>query len=79
MKKGNKVRILVDTPMGVPLTGIVRVVQKDPGKSIGVELDAPVIGGHSLDGVIDRELVDPTTGFTVGRGWWTREENVEIV
>lgn len=77
---GDRVRLLIDTPEGTPLEGTVRVVQDKPGKKVGVEFDNYVATGHSLDGELsDKEKSDPVTGVTYGKGWWTLEENLEVL
>lgn len=79
---GSRVRLLVGTSDGSIQTGTVRVVNhqgEDPGHQIGVELDEPVRYGHSLELVLPREIVDPDSGVTVGRGWWTHPEYVELI
>ena len=45
---------------------------------VGVELDHFVDYGHSLDQLV-KERTDPVRGITVGTGWWTLEENLEIL
>lgn len=80
-KVGDQVTVLVDTPNDEPLTGVVRVVNdpdENPGKLVGVELDNYVKFGHSLDGLVD-EREDPSGKYVVGKGWWTRPENLEKV
>lgn len=80
LKVGDRVRILIDTPGGEPLDGTVKVVQDTPGKKVGVELDNYAATGHSLDGQTEApEKNDPTTGVNYGKGWWTLEENVEVL
>lgn len=79
LKVGDKVRILIDTPTGEPVTGTVKVVQDEPGKKIGVELNEFVKSGHSLDGLLEKEKVDASTGHRFGKGWWTLEDNVEVL
>ena len=80
IKKGDRVRVLVDTPENTPVEGTVQIVQDVPGKHIGVELDNYVAGGHTLDGKLDdKEKTDDATGVTYGKGWFTREENVEVL
>lgn len=80
LKVGDKVRVLIDTPEGVPANGTVVVVQDEAGKKVGVQLDNYVLGGHSLDNKLDeKEKTDPATGSTFGKGWWTLEENVEVL
>lgn len=77
---GDRVRVLVDTPQGEPVDGVVAVVQDVPGKYVGVELDHFIATGHSLDGAIaDKEKTDPETGVNYGRGWWTLSNNVEVL
>ncbi len=74
---GDKVTILVNTPEGHPVHGTVLVVQDEPGKHIGVELDEYALYGHSLDGRVDER--EQGGGLpVVGKGWWTREEEVEV-
>jgi hypothetical protein len=75
---GDRVTILVNTPEAHPVSGTVRVVQDDPGKTVGVELDEYSVYGHSLDGLVDeREQGDGLP--VVGKGWWTREESVTVL
>jgi len=80
LKVGDKVNILVDTPQGVPVSGVVKVVQEEAGKTIGVELDEYTPYAHSLDGLVD-EREQPGAAEqnlpVVGKGWWTTEDNVE--
>ena len=73
-----RVKIIIDPPNGIPTEGIVRVIQDEPGKMIGVELDHFTDYAHSLDGVVE-EKIDPVRGITIGKGWWTLEENLEIL
>jgi hypothetical protein len=74
---GDRVTILVDTPEGHPIKGTVVVVQEEAGKNVGVELDDYTIYGHSLDGLVDER--EQGNGLPiVGKGWWTREENVDV-
>ncbi len=75
---GQKVKIIIDPPGGVPTEGIVKVVQNVPGKTLGIELEHFTDYAHSLDKLVE-EKTDPTRGITVGKGWWTREDNVEII
>lgn len=75
---GDKVKILIDPPGGVPVEGIVRVIQDKSGKLVGVETDHLVDYGHSLDRLVE-ERTDPVRGITVGKGWWTLPENVEVL
>lgn len=78
LKVGDKVRILIDSPTGDPVEGVVKVVQDEVGKKVGVELNEYTKYGHSLDGLLkDLEKVDPATGQRYGKGWWTLEANVE--
>jgi hypothetical protein len=76
IKKGQRVRIVIDPPNGFAAQGTVRVVQDKPGKKIGVELDQLTDRCHSLDGLVE-ERVDPVRGVTVGKGYWTLPENLE--
>lgn len=79
---GSRVRLLVGTSNGEIQTGTVRVINhqgEDAGHQVGVELDEPVRYGHSLELVLDREIVDPDSGVTVGRGWWTHPDYVEVL
>ena len=78
LKKGQRVRIILDPPNGVPAEGIVRVIADVPGKRVGVELDHFTDYAHSLDGIVE-ERTDLVRRITVGKGWWTLEENVEIL
>lgn len=73
-----RVKIIIDPPNGVPIEGIVRVIQEEPGKTIGIELDHFTDYAHSLDGLVE-EKTDPVRGITLGKGWWTLEENLEIL
>lgn len=75
---GNKVKIIIDPPGGTPTAGVIRVLQNVPGKTIGVELDHFTDFAHSLDKRVE-EKIDPVRNITVGKGWWTRKENVEII
>ena len=75
---GQRVKIIIDPPGGIPVEGIVRVIQGIPGKKVGVELNHFTDYAHSLDKRIE-EKTDPVRGITVGKGWWTLEENLEIV
>lgn len=80
LKVGDRVRVLIDTPEGQPVEGTVAVVQDVPGKQVGVELDNYALYGHSLDGkTADAEKTDPGTGVTFGKGWWTLEDNLEVL
>jgi hypothetical protein len=45
---------------------------------VGVELDNFTDYAHSLDQRVE-EKVDPVRGITVGKGWWTLEEDLEIL
>lgn len=77
VKKGDKVTILVNTPEGFPVKGVVAVVQDEPGKKIGVELDEYSLYAHSLDGLVDER--EQGNGLpVVGKGWWTLEEYIEV-
>lgn len=73
-----RVRIIIGPPGGAACEGIVRVIQDVPGKKVGIELDNFTDYAHSLDGLVE-EKVDPVRGITVGKGWWTLEENLEIL
>ncbi len=73
-----RVKIIIDPPNGIPTEGIVRVIQDEPGKMVGVELDHFTDYAHSLDGQTE-EKIDPVRGITIGKGWWTLEENLEIL
>ena len=75
---GQRVRIIIGPPNGVAAEGIVRVIQDIPGKKVGVELDNFTDYAHSLDELVE-EKVDPVRGITVGKGWWTLEEDLEIL
>lgn len=75
---GTKVRIIIDPPGGSPVDGTVKIVQTTPGKTVGVELDHFTDYAHSLDKTVE-EKVDPVRGITVGKGWWTIQENVEVL
>lgn len=77
LKEGDRVNILVDTPEGHPVKGTVKVVQKEVGKTVGVELDDYTVYGHSLDGLVDER--EQGGGLpVVGKGWWTTEDNVDV-
>ncbi len=73
-----RVKIIIDPPNGIPTEGIVRVIQDEPGKMVGIELDHFTDYAHSLDGRVE-EKIDPVRGITIGKGWWTLEENLEIL
>lgn len=75
---GQRVRVIIDPPGGTPVESVVRVIQDEPGKKVGVELDHLTDGAHSLDGQVE-ERTDPVRGITVGKGWWTVAENLEIL
>lgn len=75
VQEGDRVTILVDTPEGHPVKGTVRVVQDEPGKKVGVELDDYTVYAHSLDGLVDER--EQGEGLpVVGKGWWATEENL---
>ncbi len=77
VKEGDRVTILVNTPQNVPVKGTVRVVQDEPGKKIGVELDEYTAYAHGLDGLVDeREQGDGLP--VIGKGWWTLEDNIDV-
>lgn len=77
LKVGDRVTILVNTPEGHPVKGTVKVVQKEVGKTVGVELDDYTVYGHSLDGLVDER--EQGSGLpVVGKGWWTTEANVDV-
>lgn len=78
LKVGDRVTVLVGTPEGHPVTGTVKVVQDEPGKKVGVELDEYTVYGHSLDGLVD-EREQGNDLPVVGKGWWTTEDNVEVL
>jgi hypothetical protein len=78
LKKGQKVRIIIDPPNGQVAEGKIAVIQDEPGKQIGVELDHFTDYAHSLDGLVE-ERVDPARNITVGKGWWTLEDNLEVL
>lgn len=75
---GQKVKIIIDPPGGTPATGVVKVIGNNPGKTIGVELDHFADFAHSLDTAVE-EKTDSVRGITVGKGWWTLDENVEVL
>lgn len=76
-KEGDRVTILVDTPENIPVKGTVKVVQDEPGKRIGVELDDYTPYAHSLDGLVDER--EQGEGLpVVGKGWWATEENLVL-
>lgn len=79
IKVGDRVDILADIPHSGYFSGTIKVIQDEPGKKIGVELDRPAINGHSLDGRLEKERVDAVSGSRMGRGWWTVEENLSII
>lgn len=75
---GDRVTILVGTPEGHPVVGTVVVVQEEAGKKIGVELDEYTVYAHSLDGLVDER--EQGGGLpVVGKGWWTQEEDIEVL
>lgn len=77
---GQRVRVLIDSPTGQPIEGVVRITQAEAGKEVGVEFDHYIQNGHSLDGLLeDEEKVDPQTGIRYGKGWWTLEDNIERI
>jgi hypothetical protein len=81
LQLGDRVTILVNTPEGRPVQGTVRVlndVKEDPGHQVGVELDDYVVYGHSLEGVVD-EREQGSDQPVIGKGWWTRPEDIEKV
>lgn len=78
LKVGDHVRLIIDPPNGVVCEGTVRVIQDQPGKRVGIELDHFTDYAHSLDGLVE-ERVDESRGLTVGKGWWTLPENVEVL
>ena len=78
LELGQRVKIIIDPPNGEAAEGIVRVIQEEPGKKVGVELDHFTDYAHSLDGRVE-EKTDPVRGITLGKGWWTLEENLEIL
>lgn len=78
LTNGQKVKIIVDPPGGTPTSGVVKVIQDTPGKKVGVELDHFADYAHSLDKLVE-EKTDPVRGITVGKGWWTVPENLEIL
>ncbi|HCS78967.1 TPA: hypothetical protein DIV55_04465 [Patescibacteria group bacterium] len=75
---GQSVKIVIDPPNGVPIEGIIRIIQETPGKKVGIELDHFTDYAHSLDGQVEQKT-DPVRRITVGKGWWTLEENLEIL
>jgi hypothetical protein len=75
---GQRVRIIIGPPNGMITEGVVRVIQDVPGKTVGIELDHFTDYCHSLDGLVE-EKVDPVRGITIGKGWWTLEDNLEIL
>lgn len=78
LKQGDRVRVVIDPPNGVVCEGTVKVVQDVPGKKVGVELDRLTDRCHSLDGLVE-ERTDEVRGITVGKGWWSLPENLEVV
>lgn len=76
--KGTRVRIVLDPPNGQAAEGTVVTVSKEPGKGLGVELDRLTDYCHSLDGKVE-ERVDAVRGVTVGKGYYTLPENVEVL
>lgn len=78
IKLNDKVKIIIGTPEGKPVTGAIKVLQNKPGKRVGVELDELAPYGHSLDGKVE-ERYDPTRNITLGKGWWTLEGNIEPI
>lgn len=79
LQVGDRVRIIIGFPGSEAPEGTIRVLQDEPGKKVGVELDRFVDYGHSLDLVLERERVDEERNVTVGKGWWTVPENVEKI
>lgn len=75
---GQRVRIIIDPPGGIPVEGTIKLIQDTPGKKIGIELDRFADYAHSLDNLVD-ERTDPVRGITLGKGWWTLEENLEVI
>lgn len=75
---GQRVRIIIDPPGGIPVEGTIKVIQDIPGKLIGIELDRFADYAHSLDKLVE-ERTDPVRGITLGKGWWTLEENLEVI
>lgn len=75
---GQHVNIIIDPPNGAAVSGLVKIIQDVPGKKVGIELDHFTDYAHSLDKQVE-EKTDPVRGITVGKGWWTTPENVEIL
>jgi hypothetical protein len=75
---GDAVRVAMDGPMGMPVEGVVRVLQDVPGKTVGVELNQLTDYAHSLDGVVE-ERFDAERNITIGKGWWTTENRLEKI
>lgn len=75
LKVGDRVTILTDTPEHKPVKGTVKVIQDEPGKKVGVELDEFTVYAHGLDGEVE-ERDQGENLPVVGKGWWTVEENV---
>lgn len=78
LSTGQTVKIIIDPPGGTAVSGTVKIIQDVPGKKIGVQLDHFTDYAHSLDKLVE-EKTDPVRGITVGQGWWTLPENVEIL
>lgn len=78
-KKGDIVDIVADLPHAGYFRGTIVIIQDEPGKKIGIELERPAMNGHSLDGMTDKERVDPVSGTRMGRGWWAVAENLQLV
>ena len=75
---GQRVKIIIDPPNATACEGTIRVLSEAPGKKVGVELDHFTDYAHSLDGKVE-EKIDPVRKITIGKGWWTLPENVEIL
>ncbi len=78
---GDRVVIITDTPNHEPVKGYVRVLndaEENPGQQVGVELDEWTAYAHSLEGVVE-EREQGEGQPVIGKGWWTRPENVEVV
>lgn len=82
LKVGQRVRILIGGPMETVVDGTVRVIQDEPGKKVGVELDNYAETGHTLDGLLDDtapQKSDEVSGRNFGKGWWTLDDHVEAL
>ncbi len=75
---GQRVRILIGGPADLTPTGTIASLSDEPGKLVGVALDEIAPYAHSLDGLVE-ERIDPLRQITLGRGWYTRPEYLEVL